>query len=43
MGAAGVGLICIILAMTLPRQLVPYSGFAFALPLKVKEGRHGLK
>jgi hypothetical protein len=31
MGAAGVGVVCIILAMTLPSPLVPFSGFAFAL------------
>jgi hypothetical protein len=31
MGAAGVGIVCIVLAITLPRPLVPYSGFAFAL------------
>ena len=31
MGAAGVGVVCIILAMTLPLPLVPFSGFAFAL------------
>ena len=31
MGAAGVGTLCIVLAVTLPRQLVPFSGFAFAL------------
>ena len=30
-GAAGIGLISIILAITLPKQLVPYSGFAFIL------------
>ena len=31
MGAAGVGVVCIILAVTLPLQFVPFSGFAFAL------------
>lgn len=31
MGAAGIGAICILLAVSLPRQLIPYSGFAFAL------------
>ena len=30
-GAASIGLISVILAITLPRQLVPYSGFAFML------------
>lgn len=30
-GAAGIGVISVILAITLPRQLVPYSGFAFTL------------
>ena len=30
-GASGVGLICVVLAMVLPDQLVPYSGFAFLL------------
>jgi len=31
MGAAGVGVICIVMALTLPLQRVPFSGFAFAL------------
>lgn len=31
MGAAGIGVLCIILAMTLPRPYVPFSGFAFSL------------
>ena len=31
LGAAGVGLLCIILALSFPRPLVPFSGFAFAL------------
>ena len=31
MGAASIGAVCVILAMTLPQQLVPFSGFAFAL------------
>ena len=31
MAAACVGLVCIILAKTLPLNLVPFSGFAFAL------------
>ena len=31
MGAAGIGVVCIILAITLPRPYVPFSGFAFAL------------
>jgi hypothetical protein len=31
LGAAGVGVICIVLALTLQQSLVPYSGFAFAL------------
>ena len=31
MGAAGIGAICIILALFLPRELVPLSVFAFAL------------
>jgi hypothetical protein len=30
-GAACIGLLSVILAMTLPRQLVPYSSFAFML------------
>ena len=30
-GAAFIGAICVLLAMYLPRNLVPYSGFAFAL------------
>jgi len=30
-GAAGIGIISVILAITLPMQLVPYSGFAFTL------------
>jgi hypothetical protein len=30
-GAAVIGVICILLAMTLPSHLVPYSGFAFLL------------
>ena len=30
-GAAGIGLISVILAVTLPTHLVPYSGFAFTL------------
>jgi len=30
-GAAGVGVVCIILAVSLPRPFVPYSGFAFVL------------
>ena len=30
-GAAGIGLISVILATTLPTPLVPYSGFAFSL------------
>jgi len=30
-GAAVIGLICIVLALTLPPPLVPLSGFAFAL------------
>jgi len=30
-GAAVVGLVCVGLAMTLPEQLVPYSGFSFSL------------
>ena len=29
-GAAGIGVISVILAMTLPSELVPYSGFAFS-------------
>ena len=32
-GAASIGLISVILAITLPRQLVPFSGFAFMLLL----------
>jgi uncharacterized membrane protein len=31
LGAGGVGLLCVILALTLPRPWVPFSGFAFAL------------
>jgi len=31
MGAAGIGLISVILAITLPTQLVPYSGFTLML------------
>jgi len=31
MGAAGVGIICIILALTLPLERIPFSGFAFSL------------
>lgn len=31
LGAAGIGGICVILALLLPRPLVPFSGFAFAL------------
>lgn len=31
LGASGVGVLCIILAMSLPLQLVPFSGFAFTL------------
>jgi hypothetical protein len=31
LGAAGIGVICIILAMTLPLAYVPFSSFAFAL------------
>lgn len=31
MGAAGAALICLILALSLPDDLVPWSGFAFAL------------
>jgi len=31
LGAAGVGVICIVLALSLPRPWVPFSGFAFAL------------
>lgn len=30
-GAAGVGLLCVIMALTLPSAAVPYSGFAFML------------
>jgi len=30
-GAAGIGLICVVLAITLPTQLVPYTGFALML------------
>lgn len=30
-GAAVIGLICVLLALTLPSHLVPYSGFAFSL------------
>jgi len=30
-GAAAIGLISVVLAITLPSQLVPYSGFAFSL------------
>lgn len=30
-GAAGVGLVCVMLASSLPEDLVPFSGFAFAL------------
>jgi len=30
-GAAGIGLSCIILALILPSEMVPYSGFAFSL------------
>ena len=30
-GAAVIGLICVLLAMFLPRQLVPYAGFSFML------------
>jgi len=30
-GAAVVGVICIVMALTLPRQHVPFSGFAFSL------------
>ncbi|MBT8069171.1 MAG: DUF1211 domain-containing protein [Xanthomonadales bacterium] len=30
-GAAGIGLISVVLAITLPSPLVPYSGFAFSL------------
>lgn len=30
-GAAAIGLICVVLAMTLPTQLVPFSGFSFML------------
>jgi len=30
-GAAGIGLICVVLAVVLPNQLVPYSGFSFLL------------
>jgi hypothetical protein len=30
-GAAAIGLICVLLALTLPTQLVPFSGFSFAL------------
>ena len=43
-GAAVVGLICVGLAMTLPEQQVPYSGFSFMLlsawfPL-IRKSRH---
>ncbi|MFC1696631.1 TMEM175 family protein [Pseudomonadota bacterium] len=31
LGAAGIGVLCIVLALLLPRPLVPFSGFAFAL------------
>ncbi len=31
MGAASIGVVCIMLAMTLPRPYVPFSGFAFTL------------
>jgi preprotein translocase subunit SecG len=31
MGAVAVGAICVILAVSLPRQYIPYSGFAFSL------------
>lgn len=31
MGAAGVGVVCIVMALTLPLQYVPFSGFAFSL------------
>jgi len=31
MGAAGIGVICILLALYLPGDMVPYSGFAFSL------------
>jgi len=31
MGAAGIGVMCIILALTLPREFVPFSGFVFGL------------
>jgi hypothetical protein len=31
MGASGIGVLCILLAMFLPTHLVPYSGFAFSL------------
>lgn len=30
-GAAVIGMFCVLLAMTLPRQWVPYSGFSFML------------
>ena len=30
-GAAVIGTVCVVLAVTLPRPLVPYSGFAFSL------------
>jgi hypothetical protein len=30
-GATGSGVLCIVLALTLPRPLVPYSGFSYAL------------
>ena len=30
-GAAVIGLICVLLAITLPSQLVPYAGFSFSL------------
>ena len=31
MGAAGIGVICIVMALTLPRPYVTFSGFAFSL------------